>query len=154
MRSDDILDTYDKTHAEAKAATQTVTIDDDPADQKMAQENPRPHRFAHVNIDDFKDSRLARQSMDMQKETARQNTMWTPPAPTATKYSDPQQQISRFCSAHTPAHLRGRDRKDVQVFYNTFVDFHRNYRVPLKRLDEIRIDKVDDEKQQLYPSAL
>ena len=39
------------------------------------------------------------------------------------------------------------------MFYNSFVDFHRIYGV-LKRLDELRIDKLDDEKQQLYPSAL
>ena len=81
--------------------------------------------------------------------------MWTLPAPTATKYSDPQQQISHLRSAHhTPVHLRGRKRKAVQVFHNSFVDFHRIYRILLKRLDEIRIDKLDDEKQQLYPSVL
>ena len=163
LRSD-ILETYDKTHAEAKAATQTVPIDDDLVDQqhqKIASDQPRPHRFAHINIDGFKDNRFEQHHMDgntetarQTTETARQNTMWTPTAPTATKYSDPQQQISRLRSAHTPVLLRGRDRKAVQVFYNSFVDFHRIYRVPLKRLDEIRIDKLDDEKQQLYPSAL
>jgi hypothetical protein len=74
------------------------------------------------------------------------------PAP---PHSDVDQQISRLRKANTPTHLRGRDRKSVTVFYNSFVDFHKIYRVPFKILDDLRIDKLDDVTQErLHPADL
>jgi hypothetical protein len=51
-------------------------------------------------------------------------------------------------------HLRGRDRQAVIKFYNSFVDLHKMYRVPLKILDDMRIDRLDDEREHLYPAGL
>jgi hypothetical protein len=47
--------------------------------------------------------------------------------------------------------LRGRDCKAVSVFYNFFVDVHKIYSVPLKILDDICIEKLDDESESLIP---
>ncbi|KAI2502314.1 hypothetical protein MHU86_12118 [Fragilaria crotonensis] len=75
--------------------------------------------------------------------------------PGASLHSDVDQQISRLRKANTPTHLRGRDRKSVTVFYNSFVDFHKIYRVPFKILDDLRIDKLDDVTQErLHPADL
>jgi hypothetical protein len=64
------------------------------------------------------------------------------------------QQLARLRAATTPNQLRGRDRKSVCIFYNSFVDFNRIYRIPLKILDDVRLDRLDDEEENLYPSGL
>ena len=64
-------------------------------------------------------------------------------------------QVSRYRKASTPTHLRGRDRQSVTVFYNSFVDFSKIYRIPFKILDDVRIDKLDDVTQErLHPMDL
>ena len=64
-------------------------------------------------------------------------------------------QVSRYRKASTPTHLRGRDRQSVTVFYNSFVDFSKIYRIPFKILDDVRIDKLDDVTQErLHPEDL
>ena len=64
------------------------------------------------------------------------------------------QQLARLRAATTPNQLRGRDRKSVCIFYNSFVDFNRIYRIPLKILDDIRLDRLDDEDENIYPTGL
>ena len=64
-------------------------------------------------------------------------------------------QVSRYRKESTPTHLRGRDRQLVTVFYNSFVDFSKIYRIPFKILDDVRIDKLDDVTQErLHPAEL
>ena len=78
------------------------------------------------------------------------------PAPTGstTKWADPEFQIAQLRKASTPTRLRGSDRKSVSVFYNSFVDFLKIYRVPIKILDDIRIDRLGDVRETLYPAEL
>ena len=40
------------------------------------------------------------------------------------------------------------------MFYNCFVDFLKIYRVPIKILDDIRIDRLSDLRETLYPAEL
>ena len=64
-------------------------------------------------------------------------------------------QLARLRATNTPNQLRGRDRKSVCIFYNSFVDFNRIYRIPLKILDNIRLDRLDQEEETLlYPPGL
>ena len=63
-------------------------------------------------------------------------------------------QLARLRAANTPNQLRGRDRKSVCIFYNSFVDFNRIYRIPLKILDDIRLDRLDEADENLYPLGL
>ena len=63
-------------------------------------------------------------------------------------------QLARLRAATTPSQLCGRDRKSVCIFYNSFVDFNRIYRIPLKILDDIRLDCLDDEDENLFPTGL
>ena len=67
------------------------------------------------------------------------NMAWKPPSQQA-KWADPDFQISQLPKATTPTRLRGRERNLVTVFDISFVDFHKIYRVPIKILDDIRID--------------
>ena len=64
------------------------------------------------------------------------------------------QQLARLRAATTPNQLRGRDRKSVCIFYNSFVDFNRIYRIPLKILDDVRLDRLDEEDENVYPTGL
>jgi hypothetical protein len=59
-------------------------------------------------------------------------------------------QLVRLRAANTPSsQLCNRDRKSVCIFYNPFVDFNRIYRIPLKILDDIRLDCLEDEEENL-----
>ena len=79
----------------------------------------------------------------------------TNPTPLVPKYpAADYHQLARLRAATTPSQLRGRDRKSVCIFYNSFVDFNRIYRIPLKILDDIRFDRLDDEDENLYPADL
>ena len=73
--------------------------------------------------------------------------------PQHAKWADPDFQISQLRKTSTPTRLRGRDQKSVTVFYNSFVDFNKIYQVPLKILDDIRIDRLDDDRETVYPSG-
>ena len=64
------------------------------------------------------------------------------------------QQLARLRAVTTPNQLQGRDRKSVCIFYKSFVDFKRIYRIPLKILDDIRLDRLDDEDENIYPTGL
>ena len=84
------------------------------------------------------------------------NNTWkaAPNQQTPSKWADPDFQISQLRKSSTPARIRGRDRKTVTVFYNSFVDFLKIHRVPIKILDDIRIDRLEDERETLYPMEL
>ena len=71
-----------------------------------------------------------------------------------TKYEDPEYQIGRLRTASTPMQLRGRERKAVIIFYNSFVDFLKMYRVPIKIFDVLQVSKLDSTQEMLYPSDL
>ena len=73
---------------------------------------------------------------------------------TNSKWADPDFQISQLRKTSTPSRIRGRGRKEVTVFYNSFVDFLKIHRVPIKILDEVRIDRLEDEHETLYPMEL
>ena len=73
---------------------------------------------------------------------------------TTSKWADPDFQISQLRKSSTPARIRGRDRKSVTVFYNSFVDFLKIHRVPIKILDEVRIDRLEDDNETLYPTEM
>ena len=64
------------------------------------------------------------------------------------------QQLTRLRAANTPNQLRGRDRKPVCIFYNSFVDFNRIYRILLKILDDMRLDRLDEEDENVYPTGM
>jgi hypothetical protein len=77
------------------------------------------------------------------------------PTPTVFKYpAADYHQLARLRAANTPSQLRGRDRKSVCIFFNSFVDFNRIYCILLKILDNIRLDRLDDEEENLYPTGL
>ena len=79
----------------------------------------------------------------------------SPPPPTVPKYpAADYHQLARLRAANTPSELCGRDRKSVCIFYNSFVDFNRIYRISLKILDDIQLDRLDDEEENLYPTGL
>jgi hypothetical protein len=80
--------------------------------------------------------------------------VWNAPTQQQPKYADPEYQIGRLRSAHNPAHLQSRDHKAVTIFYNAFVDFLQIYRVPIKILDDLCIDMLDDPTETLYPADL
>jgi hypothetical protein len=51
--------------------------------------------------------------------------------------------------------LRGQQRQAVVTCrYNSFVDFLKAYRVPIKIFDEFHVHKLDDPAELLYPQTL
>ena len=70
------------------------------------------------------------------------------------KYQDPDYQIGRLRSTSTPMQLRSRERKAVITFYNSFVDFLKMYRVPIKIFDLLNVHKLDSNHEHLYPSDM
>ena len=50
--------------------------------------------------------------------------------------------------------LRGQQRQAVVTWYNSFVDFLKTYRVPIKIFDEFQVHKLDDPAEILYPQSL
>ena len=85
----------------------------------------------------------------------REDTGTTDVSATTPKYpAADYHQLARLRTANTPNQLRGQDRKAVCIFYNSFVDFNRIDRIPLKILDDIRLDRLDQEEETLYLSGL
>ena len=62
--------------------------------------------------------------------------------------------IARLRKTPTPMQLRGQQRQAVVTWYNSFVDFLKTYRVPIKIFDEFHVHKLDDPTEVLYPSTL
>ena len=62
------------------------------------------------------------------------------------------QQLVRLRATNTPPNqLCGCDRKSVCIFYNSFVDFNQIYRILLKILDDVQLDRLDEEDENVYP---
>ena len=62
--------------------------------------------------------------------------------------------IAQLRKAHTPMQLRGQDRQAVVTWYNSFVDFLKTYRVPIKIFDELQASRLEDPDEHIYPSVL
>ena len=62
--------------------------------------------------------------------------------------------IARLRKTPTPMQLRGQERQAVVTWYNSFVDFLKTYRVPIKIFDEFQLHNLDDPKEVMYPSTL
>ena len=62
--------------------------------------------------------------------------------------------IARLRKTPTPMQLRGQERQAVVTWYNSFVDFLKTYRVPIKIFEEFQLHNLDDPKEVLYPSTL
>lgn len=68
------------------------------------------------------------------------------------KYTNPEYQLPRLRSTSTPTQLRTRERKAVIKFYNGFVDFVRQYGVPIKTFDQLQIENLEDPMMTVYPT--
>ena len=75
------------------------------------------------------------------------------PIPTKYPVAD-YQQLAKLRVVNMPSQLRGRYKKSVRIFYNSFVDFNRIYRAPLKILDDVCLDRLDNEDENLYPTGI
>ena len=168
----DIERTDKETHAEHENPPNPINVDDVPtpepdrSNKPPAYEAPTPAAAMHPPPPDHTyDRRWANVDYNniMHSTAASYNTCTTDhrhhaggPSPTGstTKWTDPEFQIAQLRKASTPTRLRGSDRKSVSVFYNSFVDLLKIYRVPIKILDDIRIDRLGDVRETLYPAEL
>jgi hypothetical protein len=62
--------------------------------------------------------------------------------------------IARLRKTPTPMQLRGQERHAVVTWYNSFLDFLKTYRVPIKIFEEFQLHKLDDPNKVLYPLTL
>ena len=63
--------------------------------------------------------------------------------------------IARLRKTPTPMQLCGQERQAAVVtWYNSFVDFLKTYRIPIKIFEEFQLHKLDDPKEVLYPATL
>ena len=65
---------------------------------------------------------------------------------------DPEDQLTRLRNATPSIQLRGTVRKDVIAFYNSFVDFLKNFRVPIRIFDDLNLDGLEDLTEHVYPA--
>ncbi|KAI2501046.1 hypothetical protein MHU86_13400 [Fragilaria crotonensis] len=70
------------------------------------------------------------------------------------KYTNTEYQLLRLRAASTPTQLRSRERKAVIKFYNGFVDFVRQYGVPIKTFDQLHIEHLEDPQMTVYPADM
>ena len=59
--------------------------------------------------------------------------------------------IARLRKTPTPMQLRGQKHHAVMTWYNSFVDFLKTYRVPIKIFEEFQLHKLDDPNEVIYP---
>ena len=164
----DIQQTFSEAHHDSTQPTTPIPDDADTPTPDQNRTVPMPtttsapgsgnrlaastadRRWANVNYDDImhpsSDSGGARTQLPSNTTTPHQTT--------PSKWADPDFQISQLRKTSTPARIRGRDRKSVTVFYNSFVDFLKIHQVPIKILDDVRIDRLEDEGETLYPMEL
>ena len=62
--------------------------------------------------------------------------------------------IARLRKTPTPMQLRGQKHHAVMTWYNSFVDFLKTYRVPIKIFEEFQLHKLDDPNEVIYPPIL
>lgn len=63
---------------------------------------------------------------------------------------DPEDQLSRLRNATPSIQLRGSARKDVIAFYNSFVDFLKNFRVHIRIFNELNLMGLADLTEHVY----
>ena len=170
----DIKQTYTETQEECRQ-NDAIPVDEDnipstSPDQPMTQPSlsapasvpPKASRWINVDHNDIMKGHTPSQDKQAVLHPEMTSTPSDAPAsdsppkkPDTNKYpAADYQQLARLRAATTPNQLRGRDRKSICIFYNLFVDFNRIYRIPLKILDDIRLDKLDDEAENVYPTGL
>lgn len=66
-----------------------------------------------------------------------------------------EEYIARLRKTLTPMQLCGQERQAVVTWYNSFVDFLKTYRVPIKIFEEeFQLHKLDDPREVLYRPTL
>ena len=121
-----------------------------PKHPEVPTETTRTPRWRNVDYDALRahptrsppipmEARVHRQSQEQQKSLA-QDTR--------------EDYIARLRKTPTPMQLRGQERQAVVTWYNSFVDFLKTYRVPIKIFEEFQLHKLDDPKEVLYPPTL
>ena len=125
-----------------------------PSRWQYAKDLAQNQQYAPPPLPTSQERYEAAQQLRTESKQSAPADIWTPPSQQQPKYADPEYQIGRLRSAHNPAHLQSRDHKAVTIFYNAFVDFLQIYRVPIKILDDLRIDMLDDPEETLYPADL
>ena len=176
----DLTATYKDTARTERHNNQAIPVDEEEisgqapnSDIKSIIQEPETHsppkvsRWANVNQAAIRagHSTSATQANDIPTDNRYQAVLEEPQEklPRTDTHQSPSQyptadyqQLARLRAATTPNQLRGRDRKSVcgRIFYNPFVDFNRIYRIPLKILDDIRLDRLDQEEENVYPTEL
>ncbi|KAI2511379.1 hypothetical protein MHU86_2990 [Fragilaria crotonensis] len=134
-------------------AARTVPIDDEEEIPAAVTGQPGRKQQGKATVDNS-DTVPTQRWTRVDYEEITKGGMHQSPTTQEDRYASNEYHLLKLRSTSTPTQLQTKDRKAVVKFYNAFIDFLKQYRVPIKTFDQIRIEHLEDPAATINPPAM